>query len=420
MTGIQVLLRRLPVFLCFVFSCLFVFSPIVGHARSGPTEANTDRVTRLVPYGDPSDAGPAGPRIPLILVHGIWITPDWNMDHHLDGFEAATMAGWKAFLDSPSWRSLEGRFTPYIFYFLSNEASVSDLAGSLHRRIQAMVSAGRMPAGPQVILAHSMGGLIARSYAQEHAGSSAPGGARIMALITLATPHHGTPGANCQSREQLSANADARDREFETWRCWGCGNTWTKVMKEIGALLWIKPVEAVSCDEPNRRDLLWDNYDNLLGSGNPDVNKWLRRLNEDTSWDKGLIAYYGTVDPGGETFRKLREKIYRCGFFISVGPRVVPQVLLKKAPRELIHQALLGSSAMMYFGLYKEGYEPVANDGLVPEKSGSFDGHTVRKRVFCPGHDHLHMLAGNGTASCSTGKTLFESLADDLGALTDK
>jgi pimeloyl-ACP methyl ester carboxylesterase len=420
MTGIQAVLRRLPVLFCFVLFCLFVLCLVVGHARSGPTEEKADRVTRLVPYGDPSGAGPAGKRIPLILVHGIWITPDWNLDKDLDGFEAATGAGWDAFLASPAWQSVQERFEPYIFYYLSNEVSVSDLAGSLHRRIQSMVNAGGMAAGPRVILAHSMGGLIARSYAQEHVDSTLPGGAGIMALITLATPHHGTPGANCQSREQLSANADARDRGFETWRCWGWGNTWTRVMREISALLWIKPVQAVGCGEPNRRDLLWDNYDNLLGSGSPDANEWLRRLNEDTSWDTRLIAYYGTVDPGGETFGKLREKIYRCGFFISVGPRVVPQVLLKKAPRELVHQALLGSSAMMYFGLYKEGYEPVANDGLVPEKSGDFEGHVVRERVFCPGHDHLHMLAGNGTVACSTGKTLFESVADDLRALTDE
>lgn len=420
MTGIQALLRRLTVFLCFVFSCLFVFSPIVGHARSGPTEANADRVTRLVPYGDPSDAGPGGPRIPLILVHGIWITPDWNMDHHLDGFEAATMAGWKAFLDSPSWRSLEGRFTPYIFYFLSNEASVSDLAGSLHRRIQAMVSAGRMPAGPQVILAHSMGGLIARSYAQEHADSSAPGSVRIMGLITLATPHHGSLGANCESREELAGNADRRDGAWEGFWCWGWRNNWTAIMKLISAILWTKPLERVDCTEPNRKDLLWDNYDGLLGSGKTDTNEWLRRLNNDTSKDSKLILYYGSTDVRSETFEALRRKVYSCGLFKSVGPKAVPIAALRNAGKEVIHEALLGSSALLYLGVHRDGYDPMANDGLVPEKSGSFDGHTVRKRVFCADHDHLHMLAGNGTVACSTGKTLFESLAEDLRELADK
>src|SRR5437867_7499101 len=44
--------------------------------------------------------------------------------------------------------------------------------------------------GPVVILAHSMGGLVARSVMQDF------GNNKVSVLITLATPHHGTPVVN--------------------------------------------------------------------------------------------------------------------------------------------------------------------------------------------------------------------------------
>lgn len=40
------------------------------------------------------------------------------------------------------------------------------------------------------IIGHSMGGLIARQYIQSHGGNK-----RVKSLITLGTPHHGTPTA---------------------------------------------------------------------------------------------------------------------------------------------------------------------------------------------------------------------------------
>lgn len=42
-----------------------------------------------------------------------------------------------------------------------------------------------------IILAHSMGGLVARAYLRDH------GYSRIAKIITLGTPHHGTVLANC-------------------------------------------------------------------------------------------------------------------------------------------------------------------------------------------------------------------------------
>lgn len=61
-----------------------------------------------------------------------------------------------------------------------------------------------------IIVAHSMGGLVARAYLREH------GGDRVAAVITLGTPHHGTAlasfgyGLNAQQMCRAGAAAAAR------------------------------------------------------------------------------------------------------------------------------------------------------------------------------------------------------------------
>ena len=50
-----------------------------------------------------------------------------------------------------------------------------------------------------IILAHSMGGLVARAYMAE-----TDGGDKVAKLITLATPHHGTPAANSATRNAIA------------------------------------------------------------------------------------------------------------------------------------------------------------------------------------------------------------------------
>lgn len=73
-------------------------------------------------------------------------------------------------------------------------APIDDFVPQVHAAVERLCAA---TGSPQVIvLAHSMGGLVARAYLRRH------GAARIARVITLGTPHHGTalagfgPGSN--------------------------------------------------------------------------------------------------------------------------------------------------------------------------------------------------------------------------------
>jgi pimeloyl-ACP methyl ester carboxylesterase len=111
---------------------------------------------------DPRPA--AGPRTPVVLVHGYLSNRGYFRP----------MARW-----------LESRGVAPIFApnYRSIFSTIEDGAGELHAAIEHACSSG----APRVVLVcHSMGGLLARRYLQEH------GEARVARLVTIASPHHGT------------------------------------------------------------------------------------------------------------------------------------------------------------------------------------------------------------------------------------
>ncbi len=73
---------------------------------------------------------------------------------------------------------------------------IDGLAEALARRIELLL--GETAADRVVLVAHSMGGLVARAYLRRH------GSEKVVRLVTLATPHHGTllarlgPGRNAR------------------------------------------------------------------------------------------------------------------------------------------------------------------------------------------------------------------------------
>ncbi len=85
---------------------------------------------------------------------------------------------------SSTARALERR--GYRVYTLDQPlwAPIDTMADRLAARIQEVCAATR--AAHVTLVAHSMGGLIARAYLRKH------GAARVDHLITLGTPHHGT------------------------------------------------------------------------------------------------------------------------------------------------------------------------------------------------------------------------------------
>jgi pimeloyl-ACP methyl ester carboxylesterase len=83
------------------------------------------------------------------------------------------------------WLALHGHRQQLAFDYRSR-GSLESIALRLRRELEAHVRGGRID-----LVAHSMGGLVARFYLQELGGAR-----RVDRLITLATPHRGTHAAN--------------------------------------------------------------------------------------------------------------------------------------------------------------------------------------------------------------------------------
>jgi len=95
---------------------------------------------------------------------------------------AANRAG---FLPMQGYLRLHGHAPHYAFNYRSS-GSIERIALRLKREIDAHVRGGRID-----LVAHSLGGLVARFYLQQLGGAR-----RVDRLITLGTPHLGTHSAN--------------------------------------------------------------------------------------------------------------------------------------------------------------------------------------------------------------------------------
>lgn len=91
-------------------------------------------------------------------------------------------------------------------------ADIDSYADGLARRIEEICAA--TGADQLVILAHSMGGLVARAYLRKH------GARRAAKLITLGTPHHGTVTARIAAgrngQQMVPGNAWLKQLNQET------------------------------------------------------------------------------------------------------------------------------------------------------------------------------------------------------------
>lgn len=222
---------------------------------------------------DAADSAPLSSRTPLILVHG------WNRDS-IPG--RGIPEAWQNFLtyygEQPDFQV---RVKPYRFAYDSNVVDIEALGRALRDVIDR--ADVRDPSGfggkPFVIVAHSMGGLVVREALRLTQLDGPRRGItlhdRITKLITLGTPHHGSPLANGPSFRGLSLALDDELDTFESIYYPG-GTTWKTV---------------------NRSDLWWDNYDGLFNCFTCDDknNVRLRTLNGSTSADSKLIAYAGYI-----------------------------------------------------------------------------------------------------------------------------
>lgn len=278
-----------------------------------------------------ADTAPLGEKLPLILIHGL---------NAGDIFAPPQADAWDNFLNYHNGNpALKAIFKPYLVSYYSNAASVSNLGGALCDVIDKMNRDDPDNFGNKnfVLVGHSMGGLVARNsltFRQDSGAFSGKAlGERVLKIITLATPHHGSPLANDQARDQRA------------------GIGWKTVIDGYERLF---RSSGPAWDQVNRSDLRWDNYDGLLDYNSyPDEkNFWLDDLNQNRIHDSKIIAYSGTTAPGDGCWSE-----YCWG------------------------ATILG------------GAFDLANDGVVPLSSAQFEGHLVVTRYFSD-YNHSEMVRG--------------------------
>jgi pimeloyl-ACP methyl ester carboxylesterase len=380
--------------------CGFVNPPI--------DPSQMDCFTKLVAddsFNDPTDVGN---RIPVILIHGI----HGNRVDGDDDPQAVTNDGYFSSLISylkTTNPTFVQRFKIYRFHYRSDYRSVWEIARSLRNRIDDLVQQNpQLESKKFVLVAHSMGGLVARSYMNEHDTDFGPtfkgrrGGERIVRLITLATPHHGSYVANDKSR--ISGHP-----------------VWGFAFDAFDFVYWQYQNGCADCnDDPthaNRGDLRFDNY-NGLWNGNSDYtgdtreqNGWLRNLPK--TYDRLISAYFGYIG-GNDAVTAVgslcttslgdylnRSKDDKFALQIATG------VLLSR-----IEQNKWDCDTPVTF-LY--------NDGLVPTDSGMYKDGGVGKRVQCPGYNHDDMIGHVGgdctVVGSSVKKPLLNLVLDELLSL---
>lgn len=275
---------------------------------------------------DRNDPSPLKKRTPLVLIHG------WNSDYH----KWDTLCKWfgKNSLLSSSFK----------IYRFSYDWSrpIEDNGVELARSVSYNFGENRK----FVIVAHSMGGLVARSAIENYNGETPEFASRLQQFIAIATPHHGSPLANIAWLQNFSG-LDRADYAAK-----------------------IVAGKAVPLNNAGGYSLGWDNYDGKmpscvweghacdiydLGADPPAANRFTRTLNENLN-----------INPRRATL--LSKYIFYAGYRNQCD-NVSPQMLGYWAIKD--HN--LASGALLSYYFFNEKREAirsyVANDGVVPLSS---------------------------------------------------
>ena len=285
----------------------------------------------LVDILDPDPTLETEGRIPVLLIHG-WgpegrpAKPGPNQWKQVRDF----------LLSDPTLRKY---FKPYIVTYWSNAVPVAQLSAALRNHMQWK----GLHEQKIILLAHSMGGLVSRSYMAEQSFNTgiyanSPCGDQVKMLLTLGTPHHGSP----------MANGPARD---------------AKLNFILRALVGLVEKEAFGDNKynmENRSDMLWDNYDNFynLERYPNELNSWLMNLNNHTEYDHKMICYASWITGKLTTSVNTMAEKYQLGAYFQ-----------------------------------KEGLN-YNNDGIVPFVSAQFDGHQVKRIRQLTNYNHQEINTG--------------------------
>jgi len=286
-------------------------------------------------------------RTPLVLIHG------WNNSTDKGGAPPQTYM-WDSFIayyNSPAGADLKSKYKLYRFGYWSNEVELIQLSTAFRDVLDTVSANDPQQFGSKniSILAHSMGGLIARYYMTKLGGTG-----RVSKLITLGTPHHGTPIANGLA---LGSVANPTQRAL---------------LDEFN--LYLSPIKYYQI---NRSDLYWDNYDNALGTHVYDHfpgerNDTLNAIQADPASDGKIIAYAGWTAPS-----------FKCD----------PSGLFPDHSE--ICQLSWGA------GVLSGVFNGMISDGVVPISSAHFYGHTLFRRQPLFPYNHNELICGMNNTDCS-------------------
>ncbi len=349
--------------------------------------------------------------VDVVLIHGIYGTNSYDLNCALTS-PVETDCYWQPLIDHLRAQPLVAKkIRIFVFRYMSDTAnSTVDIGKALRTCIDPIpldkvpCKELKRPSRQFIIVAHSMGGLVARQFMNFPEDRSAERGAEFVSgVITLATPHQGTP----------LANRVLRDKRVE--RLSGYNSLLCKVTKEcldIALLFdfgdigfwWYKNHDmelATNADLPNRSDLLWDEHDALFAEerkiipATQEVNVSLRHLEDSALADdsRKFILYGSSVDTTTVSIDSI-EKFIRA---------------------DLGHNSLKATAWMAVHFL--DPY--LLNDGLVPLVSAMKDGDNKvnLRREDLYDFDHLDMY-GNSLGTDGNKKLdLFNRVTADIDAL---
>ncbi len=126
-----------------------------------------ESVTKLVADVDPNGRNPSAiGRIPLILIHGIKGTDSATLNG-INGSSPAEKEYFQNFINYFYSSNLKDRYQLYRFHYLSNQLPIKDIGQGLKTWLDDFITKQKISDSKFTIVAHSMGGLVARSYMQE-------------------------------------------------------------------------------------------------------------------------------------------------------------------------------------------------------------------------------------------------------------
>lgn len=326
--------------------------------------------------GTDVDGTAVGTRLPVLLVHGL----------------GGSNEGWESFLRAyerqPAWRAA---FKPYTFRYSTGAQevnadpaaprSIPAVAAALRDAMQAFQDRPAKPphfgfGGKRVIvLAHSMGGLVARSMMQEHAFRDGQrGGEKVLRLVTLGTPHHGSP------------------------------------LMDAGLALGLDTIAELSDTHAGfLAQLTWTNYDGLdmfLGRCNP----WLAQLNNYAPATGGRHGRCGTV--AANPLAGYYEKIVAYGTSAVQDEDVDSGAIGAYKPGS---PSSLRATSQYLLSAYGR---PYPNDGIVPMASAQFAGAPLAQRRAAFACDHRFIKRGYTEMVRSATGTYFDTAFCSASSVT--